>query len=367
MPLAHDIQFVGDELVVRHDNPLTDYKIIMKSRKARVANTPAESAALSLLEGDDTIEDLIKMVSDAGVLMDPVSRQMVKPVDVIEALERIRPGNEPVVNGITVYHATTPQYAVEFLRRGFIPETKPVNLTDSYAPGKGIDVGLYVGSTPGNVESYGRVILEVTVPKEALEVPAEQSQLGETDPLKALATHDGAIVMKRLPPSSFKVVEGERYITGKVALNHIADKFCDPFATSMGWIDPRGKLHRIAPPTSHEKWAELETGLKGEAAQNELLKKGWIRAINKVTYEPWSLDTPPATAWKKARELASDCVQEQAVQIQAWRDLKVKSFNIEKFISKGQFVEWRLPPHLDWKKKLYGVVATNHLASIKRI
>ena len=107
-----------------------------------------------------------------------------------------------------VYHATDRSAAQQLLRRGFIPETKPRarNQDFDYAPGRGLDVGLYVGATPSQVDSYGPVILEVVVPKKFLEVPTELAQHGETDPLRALKSHDGAIINRRLPSETFRLV-----------------------------------------------------------------------------------------------------------------------------------------------------------------
>lgn len=176
--------------------------------------SPAESAALSLLEGSNmTIPELIDEVRGARMLFDPVSRKQVSGPDVIRALERLMPAPTSG-SGVKVYHATTPQHARTLLLRGFIPSAKPVPLGGSYAPGQGIDPGLYVGSSARNVESYGRVILEVTVPRRALSVPTELAQLGETDPLAALRSHDGAVILSPIPPSAIRVVDGERYLRG---------------------------------------------------------------------------------------------------------------------------------------------------------
>jgi len=166
--------------------------------------------AINLLvdDPDMSLHDAVRLVRESGSeLWDPVSRTMVPPKDVLEALERLIP--KPLSGGdIRVYHATDKATATMLLRRGFIPETKSRARSSDYdfAPGRGMDVGLYVGETPASVESYGRATLEIVVPKKLLEVPSELAQLGETNPLRALKTHDGAIINARLPAEAFRLL-----------------------------------------------------------------------------------------------------------------------------------------------------------------
>lgn len=180
-------------------------------RRAVVArHTPAEAVAINLLVNDPdlTLPDAVKLIRDyPDELYDDVSGRMVPPRDVLHALEAMLP--HPVSGGdIAVYHATDPSTAKMLLRRGFIPETKPRSRTEDfeYAPGRGVDTGLYVGATPRQVESYGRATLEIVVPKNFLEVPTELAQHGERDPLKALREHDGAVINRRLPPDVFRLL-----------------------------------------------------------------------------------------------------------------------------------------------------------------
>ena len=180
-------------------------------RRCRVArHTPAEAVAINLLVNDPnlTMADAVKLVREYdGELYDDVSGEMVSSKLVLEALEKLLP--QPVHGGdIRVYHATAPSTAQQLLRRGFIPETKPRPRSESfdYAPGRGIDAGLYVGATPRQVESYGRATLEIVVPKKFLEVPTELAQLGEKDPIAALKSHDGAVIRRRLPPDVFRLL-----------------------------------------------------------------------------------------------------------------------------------------------------------------
>jgi len=187
---------------------------------SRVASTEAaRNTALNLIEESPgkSFESLAKTVRQhAQYLRDPVTRQRVDAEDVVEELAKLM-GEEEVSEEdklpggyITVYHATDRSTAQEFLKRGAIPEMKPrPRVPMEYAPGRGVDVGLYVGHSAKAVDSYGPVVLSVAVPKKWLEVPTELSQLGYKDPLRALHEHDGAIIKKRIPASAFKVVLGK--------------------------------------------------------------------------------------------------------------------------------------------------------------
>ena len=189
---------------------------------ARMHYTPAESTAINLLvdSPDATVDELIHKVRGFDMAMyDEATGQEVDPREVIDALERFAP--RPLTGGDTkVYHATDLATANQLLRRGLIPETKPRprNEEFEYAPGRGIDQGLYVGGVPRDVSGYGPVILEVVVPKKWLEVPTEAAQLGETDPMRALRSHDGAIVNHRLPADAFRILPGNRLAALKLAL-----------------------------------------------------------------------------------------------------------------------------------------------------
>lgn len=77
-----------------------------------------------------------------------------------------------------------------------------------------MELGLYVGATPRAVESYGRVTLGVSIPPRLLSIPQELAQLGEADPMRALHSHDGAVINHPIPASSFSVVEGVSYLRG---------------------------------------------------------------------------------------------------------------------------------------------------------
>jgi hypothetical protein len=192
-------------------------KLLMPRLMSRTASTEAaRNTALSLLEdaSGESFEGLVKLVrQNAQYLMDPITRQRVDAEDVVVELAKLMgEEEEDTLPGgyITVYHATDKRTAQGFLKRGAIPEMKPrPRVPMDYAPGKGIDVGLYVGHSARAVNSYGPVVLSVDVPKKWLEVPTELSQLGYRDPMKALHEHDGAIIKKRIPAKAFKVVLGK--------------------------------------------------------------------------------------------------------------------------------------------------------------
>jgi hypothetical protein len=177
-------------------------------RGQRAARDPATTAAISLLQDapDESVEDLVEQVLQARRVFDPVSRTFVNAQEVVVALRGMIPAPYAVPGEVAVYHATDADTARRLTRRGFIPQTKPRNLVGTYAPGRGVDPGLYVGATPRAVEGYGRVILEVKVPRKHLAVPTELAQLGVTDPKEALTAHDGAVIKRPIPAQAFRVV-----------------------------------------------------------------------------------------------------------------------------------------------------------------
>jgi DNA topoisomerase-1 len=194
------------------------------------AYTPAENIAINWLvaDPDATMAELIHEVKSSDTEMwDSVTRQMVDPREVEKALHKLAP--QPLSGSdLRVYHATDLSTAKMLVRRGFIPETKPHATTEEYeyAPGRGLDSGLYVGASPRDVDGYGRAILEIVVPKHFLSVPTEQVQLGETDPIRSLHGHDGAVINHRLPADAFRLM---------------LDKTA---STPQGWTEGRGQSGR---------------------------------------------------------------------------------------------------------------------------
>lgn len=181
-----------------------------RSSGTRGSITPAKTVAINLLVVDpaESFDSLRVRLRNSQSVYDQVSRTFVPSDEVLRALNDLEPrAYSPTARLITVYHATSNEAARELLLRGFLPETKPRPRGDyEYAPGRGIDAGLYVGATPEAVRGYGRVVLAVQVPLKLLSVPTEQRQLGVTSVREALAGHDGAVVHDRIPADAFKKV-----------------------------------------------------------------------------------------------------------------------------------------------------------------
>jgi hypothetical protein len=186
------------------------------TRNKRIDDTPPEvkSATLSLLHdagGLSAAADAIKDYHDK--LIDPESGKAVDPQHVRDALEALRPPPLPHDEEyVTVHHATDAETAEKILKDGLIPELKPHTLASeryasgedaTFSPGAGLSRGTYVAE-PGKAESYGRVVLEMKIPKSYLEVSPEQATLGVTDAGESLKTHDGAIISKAIPPEAIR-------------------------------------------------------------------------------------------------------------------------------------------------------------------
>jgi len=188
------------------------------ARLQRVKKVAPEvrSAAVSLLRDAGSLLDAIEVVrtSSLETVTDPESRQDVQTSQVLAELESLRPPlpkNEPYV---TVHHATDARTAEGLLKDGVIPELKPGSLAAEryekgeaaeFSPGSGLSRGLYVAK-PGAAESYGRVVLELKIPRSFLEVAPEQHSLGVRDPDASLETHDGAVISRPIPPSAIRRV-----------------------------------------------------------------------------------------------------------------------------------------------------------------
>ena len=172
--------------------------------------TPAANIVVNLLTDnpDLSLEEAGRLIETGPPeLWDGVTRTMVRQEAVAKALKAIVPAPVLPWTDILVYHATDDDTAEQLLSRGFLPETKPRRREGfDYAPGRGLDEGLYVGATATSVESYGRVILSIDVPKSVLRIPQELAQLGETNVLRALHSHDGAVIRTRIPANQFRRV-----------------------------------------------------------------------------------------------------------------------------------------------------------------
>jgi hypothetical protein len=127
-----------------------------------------------------------------------------------------RAGTEVATDTIlVVYTATDPATAARLLADGLDERLKPGNLARTryeagepaeFAPGRGLDAGLYVGPTPGDVDGYGPVTLAVRVRAGDLRPSAEQVALSSSrvpaNPFEALrvvdAVVDGPIAAERI-------------------------------------------------------------------------------------------------------------------------------------------------------------------------
>ena len=173
------------------------------------------SASLSILRDSGGLSAAIEAAEgySSETLMDPESGKEVSIHEVRATLKALRP--PPLPEGeemITVHHATSQEAAEGFLRDGVIPELKTPSLAAlryeqgqeaTFAPGRGLSRGLYV-AREGMAESYGRVTLELRVPRSYLEVAPEAGVLGEKDPVASLSTHDGAVIIKPIPPEAIR-------------------------------------------------------------------------------------------------------------------------------------------------------------------
>lgn len=112
---------------------------------------------------------------------------------------------------LLVYHATEPDAQQLLSKYGFNPEDKPQNLARSryeageyaeFAPGAGLERGLYVTGHPNDASGYGHRMLALVVRAGALSAPVEG---GYTDPLKALMSQGaGAVLKNPVPPGNIR-------------------------------------------------------------------------------------------------------------------------------------------------------------------
>lgn len=117
-----------------------------------------------------------------------------------------------------VYHATDPETAKFILTNGVVAPMKPWTLASrrfargefaQFSPGAGVERGIYVGLSPEVVAGFGRVILEIKVPRQWLKVPAELKTLGHKDPVSALGTEHGALIRHSIHPHNIRKIVTE--------------------------------------------------------------------------------------------------------------------------------------------------------------
>lgn len=177
----------------------------------------AEQVAQEHLQASEGLEDAIASLKSSGFddLYTPFGK--VATDAVVSVLRSWKPKAIPAsADVITVYHSTDRATADRLLQDGVIPQIKPSNLAmeryeageyAEFAPGRGVSRGIYVGSDPRGTSGYGAVTLELEVPQRWLQVSPEQAALGEKDPMRALRTEDGAVIMHAVPPDAIREVK----------------------------------------------------------------------------------------------------------------------------------------------------------------
>ena len=173
-----------------------------------MSSDPITEVLTQHVEADGSLENSIEELSDAGdrVLYLPGGAQATGK-ELADELRSWRP--EYVLGDTTVYHATDRETADFVLENGFIQQMKPWTLASErysageyaeFAPGAGVERGVYVGAGPSIVSGFGPVVLELKVPYEWLEVPAELTSLGHDSPSGALWTEHGAVIKRSVHP-----------------------------------------------------------------------------------------------------------------------------------------------------------------------
>ena len=186
--------------------------------KARERAEPApevRSAAVSLLRDAGGLTAAIEAMSSYSMdtVIDPESRADVSANEVRQALEAMKPPPLPAGEEyVTVHHSTSEDRAEQILRDGVIPEAKGYNLVAEQfeqgeapmaTPGRGLSRGLYVGA-PDTTSGFGRVTLELKIPRSYIEPSPEAASLGGTDIDDMLKSEQGAVVTKPIPSSAIR-------------------------------------------------------------------------------------------------------------------------------------------------------------------
>lgn len=131
---------------------------------------------------------------------------------------------------LIVFHSTEPDNSKLLYKYGFTSEDKPMNLARSrfeageptvFAPGAGLNGGLYVTSDPNQASGYGHDMLAVRVRVGDLSVPVEG---GYTDPVKALISGGaGAVINGPIPPENIRRFGTDRRMIPKPTINELKD------------------------------------------------------------------------------------------------------------------------------------------------
>jgi hypothetical protein len=182
-----------------------------RGAKKNPEDAAVRAVAVEHLQQSATLDDALASLQQHRLYTLCTPYGSVETADVIDELESYRPRPLPPGPRVLVHHSTDAETAERLLHDGFIPEAKPMNLARAryeageyaeFAPGRGVSGGLYVG-LPGATSGYGQVTLEVSVPRDWLQVPPEQEALGVTDPMQALRSNDGAVVLAPIPAEAF--------------------------------------------------------------------------------------------------------------------------------------------------------------------
>ena len=154
-------------------------------------------------------------------------------------------------------------------------------------------------------EQSGPADSEVKQPGEGVDYSADSpSTYQKGQPRKDKGMPPGNPGFVNLPerdsmnPSSGKVIPEQMQETLRNQVTYVnasparvADRYCNPQATSTAWIDPRGKVHEIPSGQTHNQWAETllfedeafeESGLPG---WRWLVDRGWVRFVNFLNLE----------------------------------------------------------------------------------
>lgn len=156
--------------------------------------------------------------ADSGAYL-PESRERITLGELADILKSWLPSRSSsparLLPRVKVYFGTDRVTADAALRDGLIPQLKPwtgaaldyaMGEYAEFRPGAGVERGTYVTSSPSIASGFGRVVLELDVPRSWLKVPAEMTELGYTkaDLDFVLGTENGAVIKRAVAPDNIK-------------------------------------------------------------------------------------------------------------------------------------------------------------------
>lgn len=177
-------------------------------------------ALQEFVSASDSLEEAIDDLKSSGMETLYTPQGDVPMGIVLRELETWKPKSLPKGETIKVYHTTDQETAERMIKEGVIPQLKPWTQASrdyaegeqaTFSPGQGVSRGIYIGEDPKDVESYGQITLEIEIPKSLIKVSPEQEVLGVKSPMESLSTHDGAVVMRSIPPEAIKLMKSESY------------------------------------------------------------------------------------------------------------------------------------------------------------